>query len=143
MSLILEYAYTHSVVVTKENVLALLAGAHNFAIRGIMQACCDFLVQQLSFSNCIDIWKLADCYGRPDLRQKAFLYILHHFEEVAGFSVNFPQLSVEELADIIEKDELNARQESTVFEAILRWVSYALEERKGHMAMLLSKVSEC
>ncbi|KAL7383476.1 hypothetical protein ABVT39_011431 [Epinephelus coioides] len=44
------------------------------------------------------------------------------------------------MADLIEKDELNVRQESTVFEAILCWINYAPEERRGHMATLLSKV---
>ncbi|GAA6231953.1 kelch-like protein 10 [Lates japonicus] len=140
MSLILEYAYTHSVVVTEENVLELLAGADIFAVKGVMQACCNFLEGQLSFKNCIDIWRLANCHSCSDLTQKAYLYILHHFEEVAGLSANFLHLSVEQLADFIEKDELSVRQESAVFEAILRWINYAPEERRGHLATLLSKV---
>lgn len=142
MSLILEYAYTHSVVVTEENVLELLAGADIFAVKGVMQACCNFLEGQLSFKNCIDIWRLANCHSCSDLMQKAYLYILHHFEEVAGLSANFLHLSVEQLADFIEKDELSVRQESAVFEAILRWINYAPEERRGHLVTLLSKVTE-
>ncbi|XP_031172018.1 kelch-like protein 10 [Sander lucioperca] len=140
MNLIVEYAYTGSVVVTEENVLELLAGADYFSVKGIMQACCNFVEQHLSFKNCVHMWMLADIHKCPELRQKAYLHMLHHFKEVTVFSLKFLQLSVEQLADLIKKDELNARQESTVFEAVLRWIEYAPEERRCHMATLLSKV---
>ncbi|XP_062285987.1 kelch-like protein 10 [Scomber scombrus] len=140
MSLIMEYAYNSSVVVTEENVLGLLAAAHRFAIHGILSATSDFLEQKLCVENCIGTWMSAELYNCPDLRKKANLYILHHFEEVAGSSEKFLQLSVQQLAGLIKKDELNVRQESTVFEAILRWIDHNLEERKSHMAVLLSKV---
>ncbi|XP_059215536.1 kelch-like protein 10 [Centropristis striata] len=140
MGLILNYVYTGSVMVTEENVLELLAGADYFGIKGVMLACCDFLVQHLSYKNCIHIWMLANFHKCPELSQKAYLHMLHHFEEVAGFSRKFLQVSVKQLADLLEKDELNVRQESVVFEAILRWVDYDPEGRKHHMPMLLSKV---
>ncbi|KAM4591954.1 kelch-like protein 10 [Odontesthes bonariensis] len=140
MSLILEYIYTRSAVVTEDNVLELLAAAHLFAIEGITQACCDLLQNNLCFENCINIWKLADRYKYPDLMKKSYLYILRHFEEVAGLSQEFLELSVEQLSDLIEKDELNVKEESTLFEAILRWISHAPDARGGYMDILLCKV---
>ncbi|XP_037637995.1 kelch-like protein 10 [Sebastes umbrosus] len=140
MSLIVEYAYTGSVVVTEENALELLAGADHFAVKGVTQACCVFLAQHFSFKNCIDIWMMADFHRCPDLRLKACLYILRHFEEVAIFSVTFLRLSVQQLAGLLEEDELSVRQESAVFEAVLRWIDHAPGERQGHLATLLSKV---
>lgn len=142
MSLILDYAYTGSVVVMEENVKELLAAADRFAVKGVLKASSDFLEQKLCVKNCISTWMLADVHNCPDLRQKAYLYILHHFEEVAGSSVEFVQLSVQQLAYFIEKDELNVRQEGAVFEAILHWIDHVPEERRGHMAVLLSKVTE-
>ncbi|XP_047459548.1 kelch-like protein 10 [Mugil cephalus] len=140
MSLILDYAYTHSVGVTKENVLELLAEADRLAVKDVAQACCDFLEQKLCFENCINVWKFAERRNYPDLREKAYLYILHHFVEVAGLTSELLQLPVGQLAELIEKDELNVMQESIVFEAILSWIDYASEERRGHMATLLRKV---
>ncbi|XP_034754887.1 kelch-like protein 10 [Etheostoma cragini] len=140
MNLIVEYAYTGSVVVTEENVLELLAGADFFSVEGIMQACSNFLEQLLSSKNCVHIWMLADTHRCPDLRNKAYLHMLHHFKEVAGFSLTFLRLSVEQLADLIKEDELNASQESIVFQAVLSWIAFAPEERSCHMATLLSKV---
>ncbi|XP_061590791.1 kelch-like protein 10 [Cololabis saira] len=140
MSLIVENAYTGSVTVTEDNVLELLAGAQDFDVKTIIQACCDFLQKNLSSDSSIVTWKLAKHSQYPELREKACLYILLHFEEIARFSQEFVQLSVEELTDLIEKDELNVRQESAVFEAILRWISFAPEERRGHMTTLLPSV---
>ncbi|XP_061594945.1 kelch-like protein 10 [Cololabis saira] len=140
MSLIFENAYTGSVTVTEDNVLDLLAGAQHFNVKSIIQACCDFLQKNLSSDSSIVTWRLADHSQYPELREKACLYILLHFEEIARFSQEFVQLSVEELKYLIENDELNVRQESAVFEAILRWIGFAPEERRGHMATLLPSV---
>ncbi|XP_054456688.1 kelch-like protein 10 [Anoplopoma fimbria] len=140
MSLIVEFAYTGSVVVTEENVLELLVAADRFAVKAVVRVCFDFLEQQLSPMSCIDVWMLADLHKCPELRQKVYLYILHHFQEVAGFSGNFLQLSAQQLADFIERDELNVRRESVVFEAVLRWIDFAPEERQGDLTKLLSKV---
>uniref|UniRef100_A0A667Z8R5 Kelch like family member 10 n=1 Tax=Myripristis murdjan TaxID=586833 RepID=A0A667Z8R5_9TELE len=139
MHLIIEFAYTLSVPVTEENVEELLAAADQFNIQGALDTCCEFLGQQLCPENCIGIWKFVDIYNCLELKFKAYMFILQHFEEVATFD-EFLQLSVEELADIIQRDDLNAKQESTVFEAIVRWISHSHEDRKYHIRMLLSKV---
>ncbi|XP_047208077.1 kelch-like protein 10 isoform X2 [Girardinichthys multiradiatus] len=140
MELILEYAYTSSVVVTEDNVVELLAEADRFAIKGIIQACCDFLQQKLCSKNCINTWKLAAHYKFLNLKEKAYLYILQHFEEVVELCADFLQLSVEQLEDLIGRNELNVRKERFVFEAILHWVKFAPEEREGSMGTLLNKV---
>ncbi|XP_061573878.1 kelch-like protein 10 [Cololabis saira] len=140
MSLIVENAYTGSVTVTEDNVLDLLAGAQRFDVNSIIQACCDFLQKNLSSDSSIVAWRLAEHSQYPELREKACLYILLHFQEIARFSQEFVQLSVEELTYFIEKDELNVKQESAVFEAILRWIGFAPEERRDHLTTLLPSV---
>lgn len=142
MSLILEYAYTQSIVVTEDNVLELLVEADHFIVTGVIQACCDFLERKLCVNNCVSICNLAHLHNCPDLRGKVFLYILHHFEEVGALSLEFLQLSVQQLSDLIENDELNVKQESTVFEAILRWINYSPVERGCDMPALLKQVTE-
>uniref|UniRef100_A0A667WFC7 Kelch like family member 10 n=1 Tax=Myripristis murdjan TaxID=586833 RepID=A0A667WFC7_9TELE len=139
MRLIIEYTYTDSVPVTEENIEELLAAADQFDIKGIVDACCEFLEKQLCSDNCIGIWRFVNLYYCPELKHKAHLFILHHFEEVAT-SEEFLQLSVEQLADFIQKDDLNVKQEKTVFEAIVRWISHLPKDRKRHTTTLLSKV---
>lgn len=140
MKLIIEYAYTRTVPITPDNVEKLLAAADQFNIMGIVRGCCEFLKSELCLDNCIGICKFTDYYYCPELRQKAYMFILHNFEEMVKVSAEFLELSVSELKDIIEKDELNVKQEDAVFEAILKWISHDPQNRKQHISVLLPKV---
>nr|XP_020442315.1 kelch-like protein 10 [Monopterus albus] len=52
----------------------------------------------------------------------------------------FLQLSVQELSDILGRDDLNVRKESTVYDAVLRWIAHIPKQREQHISVLLSKV---
>ncbi|ETE64723.1 Kelch-like protein 10, partial [Ophiophagus hannah] len=119
MKLIIEYAYTRTVPITVDNVERLLVAADQFNVMGIVRACSDFMKSQLCLENCIGICKFTEYYYCPELRQAAYMFILHNFEEMVKASTEFLELSVNEFKDIIEKDELNVKQEDAVFEAIL------------------------
>ncbi|KAJ8347376.1 hypothetical protein SKAU_G00287770 [Synaphobranchus kaupii] len=140
MKIIIEYAYTHSVVVTKENVERLLPAADQFYVLGIVQACADFLQAQLCTQNCIGIWRFTNIYFCPDLRHTAYRFILQNFEEIGQTSQEFLELTLTELCDIIEKDHLNVKQEDRVFDAVLRWTAHMPTKRKPHLFLVLSKV---
>ncbi|KAL6102222.1 klhl10 [Pungitius sinensis] len=140
MRLLLQHAYTGSLALTEENVLELLEAAGRLAATGVVQACCDFLERRLTSVNCVETWLLADSHRRPVLRRKAYHHMLRHFEEVAANSEKFLELSAWQLADVIGRDELNVKREDVVFEAVLRWVGHAPEDRCCHLVMLMSKV---
>ncbi|KAK2851197.1 hypothetical protein Q5P01_007473 [Channa striata] len=140
MKLIIEFAYTDIVPVTHENVQELFVTADRFNVMGIIEACSDFLEKQLTPHNCIGIWRFTDSCSYPEMKNKAFRFLLNHFEEVAATSEEFLLLSAQELGKIIESDQLIVKKEKTVFEAILRWVSGSTEERREHISLLLSKV---
>uniref|UniRef100_A0AAR2KHI3 BTB domain-containing protein n=1 Tax=Pygocentrus nattereri TaxID=42514 RepID=A0AAR2KHI3_PYGNA len=140
MSLIIDHAYTRSVTINQENVKELLIAADYLCVLDLRQACCEFLEKQLCVENCIDIWGFAEFYSCLQLQQNAYLFILHHFEEIARTSEEFLDLSLRQLSSIIEKDNLNVQQEETLFEAIQRWISHKPDERKGHLPAVLPKV---
>ncbi|KAM8945349.1 kelch-like protein 10 isoform 2-T2 [Pelodytes ibericus] len=140
MKLIIEYAYTRTVPITVYNVEQLLVAADQFNIMGIVRECCDFLISHLCTENCIGICKFTYYYYCPKLRQEAYMYILHNFEEMVKVSEEFLELSVMELIDIIDKDELNIKQEDAVFEAILKWIGRDASRRKQYISVLLPKV---
>ncbi|XP_074487542.1 kelch-like protein 10 [Sebastes fasciatus] len=140
MKLIIDFAYTDSVPVTQDNVQELFVAADQFNIMGIVQVCCSFLEEQLTPQNCIGIWWFTGVYYTPEMNHKAFLFMLNHFEEVAATSEDFLLLSAQDLVKIIDKDQLNVKQEETVFEAILRWIAHASEERRDYIPLLLTNV---
>lgn len=106
----------------------------------ITQACSVFLEEQLAPQNCIGIWRFTNNYSTPELKHKAYLFMLNHFEEVAATSEEFLLLSVQELVKIIDDDRLGVKKEKMVFEAVLRWIAYA--PMHEFISLPLSNVSE-
>ncbi|RVE71927.1 hypothetical protein OJAV_G00056770 [Oryzias javanicus] len=140
MNLMIEFFYTGFAPVTEANATELFITADRFDIPGLLRVCSDFLEKELKIENCISIWLLADSYYYPDLRQKALSYILIHFEMVVLASKQFPLLSVQHLVQIIQSDQLLVKREETVYEAILKWISYSLDERKEYSSLLFPHV---
>ncbi|NXG80906.1 KLH10 protein, partial [Baryphthengus martii] len=140
MGLVIEYAYTGTVPVTADNVESLLITADYLSVLGIVRRCCEFLRAHLCLDNCIGIWKFTDTYCCPDLREAAFIFILCHFKEITQVSPEFVDLSVKELKDIIEKDQLNVTEEHVTFEAVLKWVVHDPQNRRQYVPDLLGKV---
>ena len=140
MQAIIEFAYTDSLSVTVDNVQELLLAADQFNVMKIVQACCDFLGERLCPENCIGIWKFTSILPCFELQSKAFQFILDHFEQVMS-TEEFQYLSVQELTDILGRDDLNVKKENTVCEAIFHWITNRPEERTEHLLELLSKVS--
>uniref|UniRef100_A0A3P8S6W3 Kelch like family member 10 n=1 Tax=Amphiprion percula TaxID=161767 RepID=A0A3P8S6W3_AMPPE len=139
MQLIIEFAYTNSVSVTEDNVQELLLAADQLNVMGVVQACSDFIGEQLCPENCVNIWHFTKICISPKLQQKAYRHIIDHFEEVVTCD-EFLEVSVEEFVDILDRDDLSVREESTVYDAVIRWISHAAEERQRHIAALLPKV---
>uniref|UniRef100_A0A8C4SVF6 BTB domain-containing protein n=1 Tax=Erpetoichthys calabaricus TaxID=27687 RepID=A0A8C4SVF6_ERPCA len=140
MELIIMYAYSQSVPITSGNVEELLSISSQFGIPGLSSLCMDFLESQLCLENCIGICKLAYYYCCPELHLKAFKFAIHNFEELIGVSEEFLRLDFSELCDIIERDELNVRNESLVFIAVIKWIYHKPSERKEFLTELLTKV---
>ncbi|XP_069816598.1 kelch-like protein 10 isoform X2 [Dendropsophus ebraccatus] len=140
MEMILEYAYTHSVKINQDNVENLFIAADYFNIIDLIQVCSEFMMNQLCPENSIGIYKFTEYYHCHELHQKAYMYILHNFEDTMKTSDEFLNLSPTDLKSLIEKDELNVKREETVFEAIIKWINHRPENRRHHIPDLLPEV---
>lgn len=139
MQLIIEFAYTGHAPVSEDSVQDLLLAADQLIVIEVIQACWDFLEERLSPANCIGVWQFTSICHCPKLQHRAYQYMINNFEEVA-VGEEFLYLSVDDLVEIIAKDELNVRNERSVFKAIHQWIAHAPEERQTHLVLLLSKV---
>ncbi|XP_035675933.1 kelch-like protein 25 [Branchiostoma floridae] len=52
----------------------------------------------------------------------------------------FYSLSVNQLAEIISHDELDVKEETTVWEAVVRWVKHSREDRLHHLPSILPHI---
>ncbi|CAN9499583.1 unnamed protein product [Ophioblennius macclurei] len=142
MELIIKFVYTGSLPVTMDNVQDLMVKADKYDIAPMVQTCGNFLEEQLCSENCIGIWQFTRNYFFPALHLKIYRYILNHFQKVVC-DQQLLQLTVEEFANFLSKDELIVRTESCLFEGILRWVAYDQNKRKEHLYHLLSQIRLC
>jgi len=50
--------------------------------------------------------------------------------EISIKSEEFLELDLEQLILILNSDELNIKSEEVVFDAVIRWIDYKIDERK-------------
>ncbi|XP_068175296.1 kelch-like protein 10 [Antennarius striatus] len=136
MKIIINFAYSGSVSVTKNNVQDLLIAADYLIVTNIVEACNNFLEENLTPKNCIGVCRLI--ISSPQAQHKAHFLLMNRFEEVVS-SQEFLELSLQELTDILDSDELNVDEEKTVYEAAVRWINHEPEQRTSHLPALLSK----
>ena len=101
--------------------------------------CAEFLKSQLDPSNCLGIRAFADTHSCRELLKIADKYLQMNFIDVVEAD-EFMQLPLNQLVEIVSNDELNVRCEEQVYEACMNWIKYDLEERRSHLAQLLSQV---
>lgn len=64
--------------------------------------------------------------------QSSFFFFLLNFKQVME-SEEFMLLPANQLIDIISSDELNVRSEEQVFNAVMAWVKYSIQERRPQL----------
>lgn len=137
MHTLLSYIYLRKLNVTEENVYKLLTTADYLSILGVLDICCDFLESKLSPSNSIGIMLFARSHFCRALAEKAWKYIMRFFVSIATVSEELVTLSLGDLQEIINADELNVKSEETVWDSILRWINHDPEDRKKHIVSLM------
>ncbi|XP_048465841.1 kelch-like protein 20 isoform X1 [Rhincodon typus] len=121
VGLLVVYAYTARVLITRANVQALLAAANLLDVMSVREACCKFMERQMDETNCVGIHCFAEAHSCMELQTKSMNYILQHFD-VVHKQEEFLSLSTEKLIEIISSDDLNIPSEEMVFEAVVLWL---------------------
>jgi kelch-like protein 20 len=102
----------------------------------VQDYCSEFLRSQLDPSNCLGIRAFADTHSCTELLKIADKYLQNNFIDVAE-SDEFLLLPFNQLIEIISNDELNVRNEEQVYESVMKWVKYNIDERKQYLNQLL------
>ena len=98
----------------EDNVETLLATACLLHLNPVVNVCCQFLVKQLHPSNCLGIRMFAGTQGCTKLLSVAHAYTTKYFMEVIK-NQEFLLLSADEVAKLLECDDLNVPSEETIF----------------------------
>ncbi|XP_071650413.1 kelch-like protein 5 [Temnothorax longispinosus] len=137
------YCYTGCIELHEDSVESLLTTACLLQLNPVIKACCQFLVKQLHPSNCLGIWMFADTRtGHKDcseLVEYAHAYTAKHFREVTK-NQEFLLLSANEVAKLLESEDLNVPSEETIFHALVTWLEHDPENRSKDASKLLGLV---
>ncbi|XP_021360262.1 kelch-like protein 25 [Mizuhopecten yessoensis] len=136
MRIILDFLVTGRLDLTQENVHIVTEAACMFQIKLVVDECCDLMYDLLSDDNCLAIISLTHTFALDELFNKAKRHCLWYFSEVVKTS-NFVDIDIHLLCQILSERKLVVKSEMKVFDAIERWVSHDIAERKKHLEELL------
>ncbi|KAK9739185.1 Kelch motif [Popillia japonica] len=134
---LMDFAYTGCCGIASDNVEVLLRYADQFEVLGVIQLCCQFVLEHLKPHNCIGILHFARHYFCKDLEERGRLYVRHNFMQLVKESKEFTSLDVEDLMEILSDDELNVKNEEVVFDSVVKWIDEDPPARKTYLLDLL------
>ena len=128
MQLLIEYAYTSEILITKTNVQSLLSGANLLEVLPVRDACCCYMERNMEETNCIGIHCFAEAHACVTLQHRAKLFILKFFSDVVQHE-EFVTLTQSKLIEFISDDGLVVDTEEIVFNAVIDWLHHDEEIR--------------
>ncbi|XP_035659862.1 kelch repeat and BTB domain-containing protein 2-like [Branchiostoma floridae] len=136
---ILSYIYSGTIHVSMDKVQPLYQAADLLQLDYVRDTCCSYMAMNVERSTCVDLYKFADVSSVDIVRKCCLQWITRNFTEVAS-SEDFFSLSVNQLTEIISHDELDVKEETTVWEAVVRWVQHSREGRLDHLPSILPHI---
>ncbi|CAF1499619.1 unnamed protein product [Rotaria magnacalcarata] len=139
MSELIEYAYTSEITICENNVQSLLSAANLLMMQPVRDACSSFFERFLDETNAIGINCFAELHGTQELTKKAKRFVLKKFSQVAQQD-EWLHVSAQKIVEFIKEDDLRVASEDEVFEACLRWLNHAPEQRKTDFHSILQYI---
>ncbi|XP_066302965.1 kelch repeat and BTB domain-containing protein 2-like [Branchiostoma lanceolatum] len=136
---ILSYIYSGTLHVSLDKVQPLYQAADFLQLDYVRDTCSSYMVLNVERSTCVDLYKFADVFSVGSVLKACLECIYRNFAEVAS-SDEFCSLSVNQLTEIISHDELDVKEETTVWEAVVRWVQHSRDDRLHHLPSILHHI---
>jgi hypothetical protein len=136
---LVDFAYSTKLEITTGNVQSLMTAASLFNFPAVFKATSKFLSKQLHPTNCLGIRSFARTHGSLELVDSASAYFREHFM-VTVDNDEYVNLSADDLAFLLDTEDLNVSSEEEVYRAVQLWLQHSPEERKEHLPLLLGSV---
>lgn len=105
----------------------------------LFDECSFHLEGQLSASNCLSLRAYAELHNCHKLHKLCTEFACEHFIDVA-VSEEFLSLPCDQLKSLLSMDSLRVSKEEDIYEVVIMWVKYDLQQRQKHFADIMSHV---
>lgn len=136
---LIDFAYTGKLMVNSSSVESLLLCANFMQLPDVMEFCADFMDANMDASNVLKYKTLAKITEFERLMKTSNEFISKNFSKVVE-KCGFLELFYEEFCEFIDIAVLDSSEEQKVYEAVMKWIRYRLEERTQYLTKLFSKV---
>ena len=136
---LIEFAYTSSLVICQETVQAIMAAANHLQVTDVVDACCNFLLDQIDVENCLGMAAFAEMLSCQQLQTTSWQFALDNFQEVCR-TEEFLSTPVFLLKRLVKSENLNVSSEEDVLDCVLRWYGHSQAERATAICSILRYV---
>ena len=119
----LDYIYGLPITIESSQIMPLLGLANKYSMISLRDQLADRLQSNLTVENSCVLFAAADTFGCICLREESLAKIFNNFA-VASKTSAFNDLPYNLLILILSSDSILDCDESTIFEAAVRWISY-------------------
>ena len=136
---ILTFLYSGEIVLKDSTVELILLAADRCEVLSLVHICSKYLLDRMTWKNCLHFWSLADQVGCEKLARKARLIALKYFEELHQNHLLL-DLDYHRFGRIIKSKKLRASNEHTVLDCLVGWLSKDLSARQHSAESLIRLV---
>lgn len=148
VELLVQYAYTGSLDISRDNVNDLIRAANFLCIDSVTGACRVYMENNLTIENCLDVRGLAVSLDQLSLRESAERFIFEHFKDLT-IEDHLMKMPADLLEQLLERDDVTvmgdkfygdpSKEEEKILDFVLRYVESDPVGRRGYLASLLSR----
>ncbi|XP_055344167.1 kelch-like protein 12 [Paramacrobiotus metropolitanus] len=137
---LIEFCYSSDIIISDENVHALLVAAHFLDFRPVTNVCWEYMEKNLDPSNCLMTFCCPlTAAHRPRLTENAKTMVLKKFPVISQSS-EFLNVNKDQLIELLRMDGLCAENEDEVLGAVIRWRKHDTDQRWPHIREILRYV---
>ena len=138
--LMLQFFYTREISIEHSVAKELLDAANFLLVSPLKDACLEVLCSDVSINNCFSARRTAEKYSAIELANKVDSFIKKNFSSISQESVEFLNLSGNEIFCLLTSDDTQVEKEEDVYHSLLRWVKHDSIERCRVLVELLREI---
>ena len=136
---LLHFMYTGNVVLSPENAGDVLVAADMLNLTSVVKKCLTYLQSNLTVSNCLSIWTLAEMHSFNGLYFTTERFVQENFQELI-LSPCFYDIQFSFIFSLVISEDIRIDGEIQLLSVIIHWVSYNVQERVQYLNQLLNQV---